>query len=111
MYEQDFTIIKGETFIKDILFTVDKTIYPLTGFTALSEIRPYPGSSELTESFNCEIYGEEGTVRISLTSQQTNNLPKGLQYYDVVLINEETNERLYFMGGKIFIKNHVTELQ
>lgn len=110
MYKQDFTLIKGETFIKEISLTVNKVIYPLTGFTALSEIRPYPGSSELTETFSCEVHGEDGVIQLSLTSNQTNNLPKGIQYYDIVLINGDTNERLYLIGGKLFIKNHVTEL-
>ena len=111
MYNKDFTIIKGETFIKEISVTVNKTIYPLTGFTALSEIRPYPGSSTLTETFTCEIEGEDGIIRLKLTSEQTNKLPKGIQYYDIVLINDQTNERLYFIGGRLIIKNHVTELQ
>lgn len=110
MYNQDFTLIKGETFNKEISITVNKVIYPLTGFTALSEIRPYPGSPELTETFSCEVYGEDGIIKLNLTSEQTNRLPKGIQHYDIVLINQETNERLYFIGGKIIIKNHVTEL-
>lgn len=111
MYKQDFVIIKGDTFVTEIDYTVNNTIYPLNEFTAKSEIRPYIGSKKLTESFTCEVLGDEGIIKLSLTSQQTNNLPKGKQYYDVVLINTETNEPFYFMGGKIFIKNHVTELQ
>lgn len=111
MYKQDFEIIKGETFIKDIIITIDKLIYPLNNFTAVSEIRPYPGSHELTESFTCEVMGDIGVVRLILSSQQTNSLSKGVQHYDVVLINQETNERIYLAGGKLLIKNHVTELQ
>ena len=45
-----------------------------------------------------------------MDNNKTNKLPKGIQYYDVLLINEETQEHFYFIGGKIFIKNHVTEL-
>ena len=111
MHKKDFTLIKGETFNKEISVTVNKMIYPLTNFTAVSELRPYPGSKELTETFTCEVFGDDGVVKISLSSEKTNNLPKGIQYYDIVLVNEETNERLYLLGGKIIIKNHVTELQ
>ena len=111
MYKKDFTLIKGETFTKEISVTVNKVIYPLVGFTALSELRPYPGSKELTETFSCEVFGEDGVVKITLTSEQTNRLPKGIQYYDIILVNSETNERLYLIGGRIIIKNHVTELQ
>ena len=110
MYQQDFTIIKGETFLKEIVVTVNKEIYPLVGYTAISEIRPYAGSSELTQSFTCEVIGDKGIIQMSLTSEQTNNLPKGTQYYDVLLINEETNEHTYYIGGKLIVKNHVTEL-
>lgn len=110
MYEQNFTIIKGETFFQEIVITVNEEVYPLNGYIAISEIRPYAGSPILTESFNCEIIGDKGVIQISLTNEQTNNLPKGIQYYDILLINEETNKHIYYIGGKLFIKNHVTEL-
>ena len=110
MYEQDFTIIKGETFFKEISVTVNNEVYPLTGYTAISEIRPYPGSPKLTESFTCEIIEDKGLIQISLTNEQTNNLPKGTQFYDILLINELTSEYTYYIGGKLIIKNHVTEL-
>ena len=110
MYEQDFTIIKGETFFKEISVTVNNEVYPLIGYTAISEIRPYAGSPNLTDSFTCEIIEDKGLIQISLTNEQTNNLPKGTQFYDVLLINQYTNEYTYYMGGKLIIKNHVTEL-
>lgn len=110
MYQQDFTIIKGQTFFKEISVTVNKEVYPLTGYTAISEIRPYAGSDTLIESFTCEVIPDKGIIQISLTNTQTNNLPKGIQYYDILLINQETNEYIYYIGGKLIIKNHVTEL-
>ena len=110
MYEQDFTIIRGQTFLKEIAVTVNNEIYPLDGYVAISEIRPYAGSPILTESFNCEIIGEKGIIKISLTKEQTNNLVKGTQYYDILLINNQTDEYTYYVGGKLIIKNHVTEL-
>lgn len=110
MYQQDFTIIKGETFFKEISITVNQEIYPLNGFTAISQIRPYAGSKELIESFDCEVDGRKGIIKIKMDNNKTNNLPKGVQYYDILLINEETQEHLYFIGGKIIVKNHVTEL-
>lgn len=110
MYEQDFTIIKGETFFKEISVTVNNEIYPLTGYTAISEIRPYAGSPKLIETFTCEIIEDKGLIQISLTNEQTNNLPKGTQFYDVLLINQYTNEHVYYIGGKLIVKNHVTEL-
>ena len=110
MLKQDFTIIKGETFIKDIYVTVNNEIYPLPQYIALSEIRPYAGSEDLIESINCEVYSEEGRIHLELSSEQTNDLPKGILYYDVLLINTETDEHTYYIGGKLIIKNHVTEL-
>lgn len=110
MYQQDFTIIKGETFYKEISITVNGEIYPLDGFLAISQIRPYAGSSTLIENFDCEIDNDKGIIKIKMDNNKTNNLPKGTQYYDILLINEGTQEYSYFIGGKIFVKNHVTEL-
>ena len=110
MLKQDFEITKGETFTKDIIIKVNNEIYPLDNYTALSEIRPYVGSKTLTETFLCEVYPEEGMVRISLTNEQTKKLPFGVQYYDLLLINQETNEYTYYLGGKIVVKKHVTEI-
>ena len=110
MYQQDFTIIKGETFYKEISITVNGEIYPLDGFLAVSQIRPYAGSPTLIENFDCEIDNDKGIIKIKMDNNKTNNLPKGTQYYDILLINEGTQEHSYFIGGKIFVKNHVTEL-
>ena len=111
MLTQDFEIIKGETFVRDVLIKVNDEVYPLTNYIALSEIRPYVGSKELTETFSCEVYPEDGMIRMSLTNEQTNDLPYGIQYYDLLLINTETNEHTYYIGGRLFIKKHVTEIQ
>ena len=110
MLKQNFEIIKGETFIRDILIKVNDEVYPLNNYTALSEIRPYVGSKTLIESFSCEIFPEEGMIRITLTNEQTNNLPFGILYYDLLLINQENNEHTYYLGGKIIVKKHVTEI-
>ena len=107
MIQSDLTIIQGETFLKEIGFKVNNEYYPLTGYTAKSQIRPYIGSKILTEEFTCTINEEKGTVLMELSPAQTNKLSRNIYYYDLLLKKDGVNT--YYIGGKIFIKKHVTE--
>ena len=107
MIQRDLTIIQGETFIKEIGFKINDEHYPLTGYTAKSQIRPYIGSEVLTEQFNCTVDEEKGTVLMELSPIQTSNLIKNIYYYDLLL--QKDNLNTYYIGGKIFVKKHVTE--
>ena len=107
MIQRDLTIIQGETFLKEVGFKVNDRRYPLTGYTAKSQIRPFIGSPELTEEFTCTVNEEEGTVRMELNPIQTNKLKKHIYYYDLLLMKGGTNT--YYIGGKIFVHKHITE--
>lgn len=110
MLVQNFEVIKGETFVNDVFIRVNNKVCPLPNFTAYSEIRPYVGSKVLTDSFACEIFPDKGLIRMTLTKEQTNNLPAGIQHYDLLLINNETQEAVYYISGRLIIKKHITEL-
>lgn len=107
MIQRNLTIIQGETFTKEVGFKINDQHYPLTGYTAKSQIRPFLGSPELVEEFTCTVNEEKGSVLMELTPIQTNKLKKHLYYYDLLLMKNGVNT--YYIGGRIFTKKHVTE--
>lgn len=107
MIKYDLTIIQGETYKKDLLFKSNELPYDLTGYTIKSQIKTFPGNHIVSEEFTCTMEPEDGMVHLELTSEQTNKLNKSMYFYDVLLYKEGVNS--YYIGGKIFMKKHVTE--
>lgn len=67
------------------LFEPDSSATALTGLTTTyARIRKYPSSSSY-EEFSKVITGNTGTIKLSLTAEQTSNLKPGRNYFDVVL--------------------------
>ena len=66
----------------------------LTGYTGACRIRKYPSSS-LAGSFNVGFTNPtSGKVRISMAANLTNNLKAGKYFYDLLLNNGTTVERV-----------------
>lgn len=107
MLRYDLTIIQGETFLQDVIFKTTVNIYSLDGYTAKSQIRPYVGSKELTSEFNCTVYPEQGCIHMELSSAETAKIPAGIYQYDLLISKE--GSVTYYIGGKVFVKKHVTE--
>ena len=67
------------------LFDPNQSASVLTGLTtAYAKIRKYPGSTE-GEEFSKTITTGNGTIKLTLTAEQTSNLKAGRNYFDVVL--------------------------
>lgn len=67
------------------LFDSDSSISVLSGLsTTYAAIRKYPTSTSY-EEFSKTITGGTGTIKLSLTAEQTANLSEGRNYFDVVL--------------------------
>ncbi len=67
------------------LFSSDNSAAILSGITtAYARIRKYP-NSKVYEEFRKTITTGTGTITLSLTEEQTNNLTPGRNYFDVVL--------------------------
>ena len=78
----------------------------LTGYTGACRIRKYPSSS-LAGSFNVGFTNPtSGKVRITMSSNLTNNLKAGKYFYDLLLNNGTTVERV--IEGEVLVKRTVT---
>ena len=116
----------GETLTVEIVFKDDEDPIELTGYEAFAQIREYPESPVLLESFSCQVTENEGKVSLSLSSEQTRrlfqyglsdhpfpgNAPERKPYdpvylcWDFCLENE--TERTFYIGGPLVIYPVVT---
>ena len=87
VYEiSNLTVEKGTYFEATFnLFDPDDSASTLTGLTTTyASIRKYSGSSS-SEEFSKSITTATGTIKLSLTEEQTSRLSVGRNYFDVVL--------------------------
>jgi hypothetical protein len=87
VYEVNNLVIeKGTDFEATFnLFDSDNSSSILSGLTTTyASIRKYPGSISV-EEFSKNITSGDGTIRLSLTAEQTSRLTSGRNYFDVVL--------------------------
>ena len=82
----NIVIEKGTNFeVTFNLFNSDASASSLSGLTTTyARIRKFPSSTNY-EEFSKSIMAGTGTITLSLTSDQTNNLSEGRNYFDVVL--------------------------
>lgn len=111
MYEYNFTVKQGESFIQDINFKSKTTKEPINfieSAIAKAQIRKYPGSKELIAEIDCNFYQNIGKINLYLDKEITSNIAAGIYYYDLT-ITEESNT-IYYLEGKFTIKKKVTEV-
>ena len=78
----------------------------LTGYTGACRIRKYHSSS-LAGSFSVNFTNPTtGKVKIAMTANLTNNLKAGKYFYDLLLNNGTTVERV--IEGEVLVKRTVT---
>lgn len=84
------------------LFEPDSSATALTGLTTTyARIRKYPSSS-LYEEFSKTITTNTGTIKLSLTPEQTSNLKPGRNYFDVVLTME--GKKVKVIKGTVIVE-------
>ena len=117
----------GETLSLDLILKDDTgTPIDLTDQTAFAQVREYPESPVLLESFTCHVTENEGKVSLSLSSEQTRrlfqyglpehpfpgNAPERRRHDPVYLCwdlcLETDTERTYYIGGPLVIYPVVT---
>jgi hypothetical protein len=103
----NLVIDQGSTFSTDLSLT-DENGDPLDldGYTANSQIRKWYTSSNASAIFTTYISVPNGTITLSLTSDQTSNLVSGRYVYDVEINNEVTVSRV--VEGIITVTPQVT---
>jgi hypothetical protein len=79
-------IYKGADFdVEFDIFQADNSELILNNLgTSFATIRKFP-KSQVFENFDVEIPPSTGTVKLSLTPEQTSNLETGRNYFDVIL--------------------------
>lgn len=119
----------GETLSLELLFKDGEDLIELTGYEAFAQVREYPESPVLLESFTCQVTENEGKVSLSLSSEQTRRLfqyglpdtpfpgnaperrPADPVYLCWDLCLEKETERTYIIGGPLVIFPVVTRLE
>jgi hypothetical protein len=91
------TIEKGATFALqfNILNSGNNTAFDLTGFTATSEIRVSPNSSNTLAIFTCQIASPptQGIILITLPDATTASLPVGVYHWDLFVKQSSPQEQ------------------
>lgn len=102
------TIRTGGVYDVDLVFkdSSNKTIN-LTGWTVASEIWN-EGKTVKYATFSVDsTNAATGNIVLSLTATQTNGLPIGEVYYDVLLTNP-SGRKEYYLKGKFYIQQGYT---
>lgn len=79
----------------------------LNGFTANSQIRKWYTSSNAV-TFSTSVNSDFGTITLSLTSSQTNNMVAGRYVYDVEITEISTNAISRVVEGIVTVTPGVT---
>ena len=106
---KDLYVYEGDDYSFDVQFD-----FEIDSYTPKAEIRMNPDSMVLLTSFSItepDLGASDGsglrTLRLSLTSAQTEALP-GICYYDVQLTNADGIVKTY-VRGKVFVTPQVTQ--
>lgn len=111
---KDLSLYSGDNFSIQLKFSMD-----LTNYTPLSQIRLFASNPNnqvgpiILATFNIvksasTVGGILDTLTLSLTSAQTDALPR-TAYYDIQLTNNATGAVRTYLEGKVFTKPQVTE--
>lgn len=114
MIERDLRCLCGDSF--NFTFTIKESFdgepgdpMDLTGYEAYSEIRDSLTDGELiaTMEFNSTQENlENGIISLFIDASDTENIPTGTYFYDVVIVNG-VNVNTYFRG-KFIVLSRVT---
>lgn len=84
------------------------SIYDLTGFVAISQIRKSYYSANATASFVTFVANTTGVITLSLDASVTANIPAGRYVYDTLIIDSTHNTTTRVLEGLIEISPGVT---
>lgn len=103
----NLSVDQGTTFLAD--FTVntgDGTVADLTGYTGAGQIRKHYTSNTAT-AFSIYV-NANGTVRASLSANQTSNLTEGRYVYDIELTSTADDTVTRLVEGIVTVNPQVT---
>jgi len=103
-------IDQGTDFALEFTIKEDNVVKNLTGYAARAQLRPTKSSSTLSETFLCTIETpSNGTIRASLTSQETSAIDAGGYFYDLELFTTGGTEVVTrLLEGTVRVTQEVT---
>jgi hypothetical protein len=107
----NFTILQGSTFNRVFTWAIDGSAVDLTGYTAKAQLRPSKNSSTVvlelsTENGRITLGGEDGTISIDISAEDTTELDFNSCFWDLELYQGITTRRL--LEGKVSLNKEVT---
>lgn len=92
---------KGTNFSASLSPTVSGDIaYDLSNKTPTSKLKKSPGSG-IAYTFTSSVSGN--TIKLSMSSTDTNNVPSGLTVYDVIVTDDTTGQITKLFDGNIHV--------
>jgi len=103
----NLVIDQGSTFLVELdLKDENGDVLQLGGYTANSQIRKWYTSANPAASFSANINVSNGSLTLSLTSDQTSNLVAGRYVYDVEIQDNTSTTRI--VEGIVTVTPQVT---
>lgn len=110
--QYDIRIRRGSKYTLNFTINIDGTPLDLTGMSAKMQVKPTASLSSTayvtasTVSGEITLGGALGTVDVVLSDEDTELIPVGTQYYDVIVIN--AGEATSWLAGKAYVTDGVT---
>lgn len=105
----NLTIEQGADFAIKLTLSEDGNAKDLTNYEARGQMRQKKTSEAVSGTFDCNILEPtEGTLRITMSNEVTQNLVAGIYYYDIELytLNDGNVSRL--LEGQATVTQEVT---
>lgn len=104
----DFTMHRGATFHRALLFRKDGEVLDLTGYTAKCQVRDYPDGGALLCEMECTITGSAGRIDLLIPASASAGFTSGLYAWDI-RVTSPASVAEYYLGGAFKVLPSVTE--
>jgi hypothetical protein len=110
-YVSNIVINSGSSFSQSYELVASDTNEELNlnGYTITSQLRKYSGSLNAVSFATTAILPlSSGSIRISLTAEETTNLKPGRYVYDVILTKNQDGTKTRVIEGMVLVSEGVT---
>ena len=109
----DITVYQSATFERVFQWKDDEgNIVDLTGYNAYMQVRRTPSQNPIldlsTENGKIDLEEVQGKIKIYLSAEETDNLPRGEYQYDLLAQVGENGQRTRLLEGKFIVSPAVT---
>ena len=108
MQQYDFSVHRGATFYKTLIFKRNGEPVDLTGYQAQSQVRECPDGGALLCNIECSIVPLAGRVELLIPATESARFTSGVYAWDIRL-KSPTSITEYYLGGAFRVLPSVTE--